>query len=290
MRIDLRFDEDFPHPIDAVWRAVTDRRVLARWLMDNDFEPRAGHKFKLRDPGTPSWRGWVDCEVLEIDPPRRMVWSWDGGSPGEGVTRVVFELHPAGTGTRLVFRHEGDITPEQGEALRGGWGRKMRNLRATLGPDYARRVAFGVSPEQVFDAITTLEGLRGWWTTLVTGSAVAGGEFKLEFEGLDEHIMMRVDKAVRPSSVHWTCVEHTELDDWNGTRIQFDLAPHGPGRCELGFRHVGLRPALECYETCEQGWDHFLASLGAYVMEGEGTPFGAERRARRAHLSKKRKP
>ncbi len=51
-----------------------------------------------------------------------------------------------------------------------------------------------------------------------------------------------------------------------------------------GFRHVGLRPSFDCYEMCEDGWEHFLTSLVGYVDRGEGTPFGAECARRNAGL------
>ncbi|MDP9001803.1 MAG: SRPBCC domain-containing protein [Myxococcota bacterium] len=276
MKLDIRFEEVFERPIDLVWRAVTDRRRLARWLMDNDFEARVGHKFTLRDPPTATWRGWVDCEVLELDPPRRMVWSWSGGVDGEAMTHVVFELRPEGSGTRLVLRHEGETLPAQRESLQTGWSRKMEVLSRVLGPDYARRVAFRAPRERVFDAIATIEGLQGWWTPLVSGSAATGGALRFEFQGVNEHITMRVHDAKRPSLVEWTCIEHTELEDWGGTKVAFDLKPRGSDGCELSFRHIGLTPKFECYKMCEDGWEHFLASLVGYVDRGMGMPFGAD--------------
>jgi uncharacterized protein YndB with AHSA1/START domain len=276
VKIDLRFDESFAKPIDAVWRAVTDQRILARWLMDNDFEPRVGHKFTLRDPPTSTWRGWVECEVLEMEAPRRMVWSWNSGMDGESTTRLTFELRVDGSGTRLTLCHNGDALPLQKESLHAGWTRKIGVLARVLGPDYARRVAFRASSEPVFKAIATVEGLQGWWTTLVSGSGSSGGELRFGFEGLKEHIIMRVEETTCPFSVRWTCIEHTELDDWAGTQVTFDIAPRGAEGCELSFRHVGLRPSFDCYEMCEDGWEHFLMSLVGYVDRGEGTPFGAE--------------
>jgi hypothetical protein len=38
--------------------AEADRRILARWLMDNDFEPRLGHKFALREGGSDETVEW----------------------------------------------------------------------------------------------------------------------------------------------------------------------------------------------------------------------------------------
>lgn len=134
---------------------------------------------------------------------------------------------------------------------------------------YARRLTIRSSRERVFDAIGTVDGPRHWWTTIVTGSAAAGGELCFGFAGLDEQIVMRVDAAQRPSAVAWSCVAHTRGGEWTGTRLRFELAGHGPGACELDFRHAGISA-----EVVAAGWDHFLASLAAYAEHGQGNPFG----------------
>src|SRR5580704_14077456 len=149
MNLDLRISEVSDRPIEAVWLAITDRRILARWLMDNDFEPRVGHKFALRDPPTSTWRGWVECEVLELEPPRRMVWSWNSGMAGETATRVVFELRQERTATRLTLRHEGKAVAGQEESVTSGWTRKIGVLARVLGPHYARRASFSAAREKV---------------------------------------------------------------------------------------------------------------------------------------------
>lgn len=141
--------------------------------------------------------------------------------------------------------------------------------------DYTKQVHFHVARECVFDAITTLEGLGGWWTPIVRGQTTVGDELRFSFEGLNEYIAMRVDKINRPSSVHWTCIIHTSLPEWAGTQPKFDLVAETPHSCELHFRHVGLTPKLECFHDCKLGWDHFLASLVEYVERGKGMPFGA---------------
>ena len=139
--------------------------------------------------------------------------------------------------------------------------------------DYTSQVTFNAPRERVFDAIATPGGLRGWWTTSVLGSGAAGGEMRLEFEGLDEHIVLRVEKANRPSTVQWSCVVHSGLPEWAGTKMIFDLVERTPRECELSFRHLGLTPKLECYEDCRLGWDHFLMSLVGYAEQGKGTPW-----------------
>jgi uncharacterized protein YndB with AHSA1/START domain len=139
--------------------------------------------------------------------------------------------------------------------------------------DYIRDIAFDAPADRVYDALTTLEGLAGWWTPIVSGTPTSGGEIRFGFAGLDEDIVMRVDQATRPSTVIWGCVAHTGHPEWAGTRIVFELEPGecAPGR--LRFRHIGLIPRLTCYETCEAGWERFLPSLVEYAEQGAGSPF-----------------
>lgn len=100
----LRFEETYPHPPAKVWRVLTTREHLARWLMHNDFEPRVGHKFQFRAKPVGGWDGIVKCEVLELVPERRLVITWTSNMID---TKVTFLLEPAGTGTRLTLLHTG---------------------------------------------------------------------------------------------------------------------------------------------------------------------------------------
>lgn len=138
--------------------------------------------------------------------------------------------------------------------------------------DYAREIPFHGPAEELFDALTTLDGLAGWWTPIVSGNPTSG-ELRFGFAGLDEEIVMRVDQATRPTTLIWTCLAHTGHPEWEDTRIVFELETDEESGGLLKFRHVGLIPGLSCYETCETGWEHFLASLLDYAEHGQGRPF-----------------
>jgi uncharacterized protein YndB with AHSA1/START domain len=153
-----------------------------------------------------------------------------------------------------------------GQAMPGDPG-QPRPAEATA---YTRRVVIHAAPQRAFDAIATLDGLRRWWTTIVTGSPASGGELRFGFAGLDERIVMRVDTVQPPEVVAWSCLAHTRDDQWTGSMVRFELTALGPDACELAFRHSGIDPDLVA-----DGWEHFLASLAAYLEHGAGTPFGA---------------
>lgn len=95
----------YPHPIEFVWRAISEREALSAWLMETDFEPVVGRPFTFRTDPAPGFDGVVRGEVLVVEPPRRLVYSWRGGPLKE--TRVSFTLAEVPGGTRLTLEHGG---------------------------------------------------------------------------------------------------------------------------------------------------------------------------------------
>lgn len=100
----LRFEATYAHPPAKVWKVLTTREHLARWLMQNDFEARVGHRFQFRAKPMGGWDGVTNCEVLEIVPERKLVMSWNSNMIETTVTML---LEPAGTGTRFTLLHTG---------------------------------------------------------------------------------------------------------------------------------------------------------------------------------------
>ncbi len=138
---------------------------------------------------------------------------------------------------------------------------------------YRQSIRVRAPRERVWDAVGTVDGPRHWWTTVVSGSAEAGGALRFGFAGLPEEMVMLVVASRRPASVTWRCLAHNRDQEWTGTQLSFELADCGPAGCELTLRHSGL-PG----DVVADGWRHFLASLAAYAEGGAGHPFGAQAR------------
>ena len=135
--------------------------------------------------------------------------------------------------------------------------------------DYEKAIEFTRPPEAVFEALSTVEGVSGWWMP-TTGSGREGGELRLSMP--PGPLVMRVDVAEPHARVEWTVLTCDFMPDWVATRPTFTLRPGPADGTELDFRHLGLTPRLECYGQCLQGWDHYLASLRDYVETGTGRP------------------
>ncbi len=146
---------------------------------------------------------------------------------------------------------------------------KSRTSNRSVG--LTKNLKVGALAEDLFRSVSTSEGLRGWWSTEISGSHAKGKELKLGFRG--GHIVrISLAKAISPSIVEWNIKEHKPFNEWNGTRLSFSIEADGPDRSMLTFMHVGLLQECECYEVCQGGWDYYMASLKSFAEKGKGTP------------------
>jgi uncharacterized protein YndB with AHSA1/START domain len=126
----------FPHPPEAVWEYLTKPELMGLWLMKNDFQPILGHDFQFRTNPIPSlnFDGIFHCTVLEIDPARKLSYSWRSG-PGDGdITLdsvVVWQLQPTDKGTELFLEHSGFEREENLSFYNGltdGWLKNLQKI------------------------------------------------------------------------------------------------------------------------------------------------------------------
>jgi uncharacterized protein YndB with AHSA1/START domain len=135
-------------------------------------------------------------------------------------------------------------------------------------PDILHRIGVeNASPEQVYTALTTLDGLAGWWAEKTTGSTDVGGVIELRFRvgGFD----MKVLASDPGRQVRWEVVEGP--DEWVGTTVRWDLHQEGDYTIVL-FRHEGWREPVEFMHHCSTKWAVFLMSLKQLVETGKGAP------------------
>ena len=125
----------YPHPIWTVWRALTTSEALAQWLMPNDFAAQVGHRFTFHTTPQQGWNGIVQCQVVELNAPYRVAYTWQGGPLPN--TLVTFTLEALDQQTRLRLEHSGF-------AAGGPIGLSVRDL---LDSGWASNLLRGALPE-----------------------------------------------------------------------------------------------------------------------------------------------
>lgn len=146
----------------------------------------------------------------------------------------------------------------------------MPDIRTSVTDGYHADLVIDAPITTVFDAVSTPEGLSGWWTTDASGVSAPGGELRFAFQ--DGAAVMRVEERTRPAAERWTCVGHSGQPEWAGTTVTFQLTEVSPAATRLEFTHGGLRPQLDCYGQCSAGWTYLMGSLAALAETGTGTP------------------
>jgi uncharacterized protein YndB with AHSA1/START domain len=143
---------------------------------------------------------------------------------------------------------------------------------------YHRQMLLSASPTVVYQTLATQEGLRSWWTETCKAASAVGGQASFHFN--NTYKRMQIESLVPDREVHWHCLEaHIDAqalqkkDEWVGTDIRFKLSPQEGGKTRLEFEHIGLKPTLECFGICNDGWNFFLDSLQSRVETGIGKPF-----------------
>ncbi|HZP51074.1 SRPBCC domain-containing protein [Actinocrinis sp.] len=133
--------------------------------------------------------------------------------------------------------------------------------------DILHRIGVTSSPDAVYAALTTVDGLAGWWTQDTEGDGETGGLLKFRFDvgGFD----MKVLEARPAELVLWEVVEGPA--EWVGTRVGFELKQED-GFTIVLFRHEGWREPVEFMYHCSTKWASFLLSLKQLLETGKGEP------------------
>jgi uncharacterized protein YndB with AHSA1/START domain len=120
-------EREIPYAPEKIWRALTEPHLIEEWLMKNDFELVADHKFNLRG----DW-GAVDCQVLKVQPLRTLSYSW----AAHGLESVViWTLTPTSKGTTSLRMEQWGFRPDQEQFYQGakmGWGNFFAKLEQVL--------------------------------------------------------------------------------------------------------------------------------------------------------------
>lgn len=122
-------------------------------------------------------------------------------------------------------------------------------------------------PEHVYEAITTAEGIRQWWTrdAVIEPKVGAAGEFGFNRKRFVAKIT--VEELNPATRVRWRVANSA----WQGDEIAFNLKTD-EGNTTVLFAHRGFPRADEGFASATTRWGFYLLSLKRYLQTGKGTP------------------
>ncbi len=137
--------------------------------------------------------------------------------------------------------------------------------------DFTTSFVVDAGPDVVFAAICKP---RAWWSGAHEGvPGKLGDVFAYRYHDM-HYSRQEVTEFVPGKRVVWLVLESQlnfieDKNEWTGTSITFDIESRA-GKTEVRFTHVGLKPAVECYDTCSDAWTALIqGSLREYIETGK---------------------
>ena len=130
-------------PPERVFRAIASDEIIKWWVRPGIFDTRdwtgdvrSGGRWQAA--GLSRGQPYVQKgEFLEVEPPRRLVHTWDSaGKPGSPST-VTYALERIESGTRLTLRHAGFASRDMCHAFALGWETSLERLAEVLAPEFS---------------------------------------------------------------------------------------------------------------------------------------------------------
>lgn len=260
----LRFDRRYPHPVERVWRAVTEPSEMATWfpsqvigervvgaelIFDDDVKRAAARAAgePTRDDGA-----WFRGTVLAYEPPTLFEFTWGG-------ERLRIELTPDGDGTRMLFTQ---VLSHPSVAARNGagWHMCLAGLDVLLAPDDrpgSRERASDDGWEEVYDDYVRRMGPA-------LGTPSPGGAMTWERA-----------THVAPDRVRAAVSDPVEVKAWGAgdepiDALRWEVEPTGTGTL-YRVTHTAVGDDAELAAR----WHALLMQLDMYLASGQLVPVEA---------------
>ena len=140
--------------------------------------------------------------------------------------------------------------------------------------DYTIQFTVDLTSHEVFNHINNV---TTWWTDDMKGQSHKLNDlFTVQFA--DIHIStQKIVGLIPDKKIVWLVTDSNlsfveKKNEWTNTQIVFELT-NDNNKTQIKFTHMGLVPAVQCYDGCSKGWDYYIkGSLFKLLTEGKGTP------------------
>ena len=282
---------------EEVFAAWTDPDSIAQWMCPGDIKTagakldvRVGGKFRIvMKDGQKEYDHAGEYQIVE--PPAKLGFTWISKGTDHTPTLVTIELQDLDPYCQLILTHERFVKPEAVQQHERGWTDIVNKLaghferavatRTEERVDSSMTLKFSVPARKLYEQFSTANGIRHWWTHHCEMEEQVGGTATFRFPKAGFYAVVRIARLDPDRRIEWVCTDskHPEksgfsnLRDWIGTTLRFDITAVDQGHSRLTFTHAGLAP-LECFGVCSNSWSLYLnESLRDYLEQGAGKPY-----------------
>ncbi len=163
-------------------------------------------------------------------------------------------------------------------------------------PGIHHELIIGASPEKVYSAVTSQQGLSAWWTPEASAKPELNSVARFPF-GPKYYKEMKIVELEPSELVRWHCT--AGADEWIGTNLSFRIQPVDKGSVAnsypeiqgqveqhtnfekgalLIFHHDDWREYTPMFAECSYTWGQFLRGLKLFCETGVGLPWPNQHR------------
>ena len=133
----------------------------------------------------------------------------------------------------------------------------------------SHRIRIYAPAERVYRALTSTDGLQGWFTPHVAGDVREGGEMTMSFTD-KEPFRWKFSELKPQSHVHWTCLEGPGAAA--GTSVTYKLGAADDGQTVIECDHDGWPAEHDALATCNTLWGLLMGRLKDFSETGKPNP------------------
>lgn len=125
------------------------------------------------------------------------------------------------------------------------------------------QITINAAPEKVFEAITTTEGIKSWWSMDAKVEPQLGSITEVAFYNRQAVFQLQIDEIEPGKLLEWTAIH--DMPAWKGTKIRFELNTNENGATILNFNHSGFESMEGPYAMINTTWGTLMYILKQYV-------------------------
>ena len=133
----------------------------------------------------------------------------------------------------------------------------------------SKNVTMSAPKEDVFEALTTVEGLKSWFTPGLEGVPSDGSEFTSRFASKDGPFTWLVTDTTPGSVVRWKCTAGP--GNSVGTTATFSISEQN-GQTTVSLDHEGFEDSDAAINSCTRLWGNMMDHLQKFVESHQPDP------------------
>jgi uncharacterized protein YndB with AHSA1/START domain len=128
--------------------------------------------------------------------------------------------------------------------------------------DIKHQIPIDATPDKVYAALATENGLKGWWTADTRADEKVGGKAEFGFENHGMVFRMNIEELAPGKRIVWSC--HGDHPEWDGTRLTWNISEEN-GATVLRFTHGDWKSMSDFCCSCNSTWGELMYRLKDYV-------------------------